>query len=70
MNVPNSHTEFSAKNANVKKNRLFKMAGSRKNSVHKYTQIPVKRTVHAPHDLAIMMISLTVLSYAMLMMEF
>ncbi len=46
------------------------MAGSRKNSVHKYTQIRVKRTVHAPHDLAIMMISLTVLSYAMLMMEF
>ncbi len=29
------------------------MAGSRKNSVHKYTQIRVKRTVHAPHDLAI-----------------
>ncbi len=46
------------------------MTGSRKNSVHKYTQIPVKGTVHAPHDLAIMMISLTVLSYAMLMMEF
>ncbi len=29
------------------------MAGSRKNSVHKYTQIRVRRTVHAPHDLAI-----------------
>jgi hypothetical protein len=29
------------------------MAGSRKNSVHKYNPIQVKRTVHAPHDLAI-----------------
>ncbi len=29
------------------------MASSRKNSVHKYTQIRVRRTVHAPHDLAI-----------------
>ena len=48
MNFPNSHTEFSAKNANVKKNRLFKMAGSRKISVHKYKPILVNRTVHAP----------------------
>jgi hypothetical protein len=29
------------------------MASSRKNSVLKYNQIRVRRTVHAPHDLAI-----------------